>query len=171
MKNIGNGFGVLGLIFLLMGIYITIAAFSSSDWKQIQGTLIKSEIRNDTSVSRNTGQDFQKQYKINVVYQYFVDGIAYQKTRFSIGQGDTIESGFKQKADAREWLSQSDYTKDNTIVVYVNPNDHEDTVLKPGFDFTNLIPIIMGLVCIGLGFLLRLVARKEIEIAEASAVN
>jgi hypothetical protein len=167
MKGISNGFGVLGLIFLFMGIYVTLQALASNDWNQVEGTIINSKIRTHVNISNTTGQDHQKQYSINVVYDYKVEDIAYQQSRYSIGEGDSIKSGFKQKANAKQWLAQSDYKIGNKVTVFVNPSDNEDTVLSEGFNFSALIPIIMGLVLIGFAYLIRLVVKKETSKAEA----
>lgn len=169
MKNISIGFNVLGLLFLIMGVFLIISAISSSDWNQVEGTIVNSKIGSQLEISNlntYTRKNDQIQYYIKVLYQYHVDGVTYQNSRFSIGEGDSVKGGFNEKNDASEWLSQSIYKKGNKVTVYVNPNDPEKTVLSKGFNFYTLIPIIMSLVCFGFAFMIKCIAKKATENSE-----
>ncbi len=147
MNKIIIGTNILGLLFLLIGFYLTIKSLASSDWNKVEGTIVGSKISSQVTLSNQntyTGRDHQIQYTASIVYEYQVDGVTYQNRRFSIGAGDSVKGGFKQRDDAREWLVQSAYKTGNKVIVYVNPNNAQDAVISKGFNFYALIPIIMA---------------------------
>ena len=77
-------------------------------------------------------------------YQYQVDGITYNQTRFSLGSGDTVEGGFNEKQDAKEWLKNSPYKIGKPVTIYVKPGDPEETVISSGLNWGTYVPLIIG---------------------------
>ncbi len=163
MNGIFKGFLALGVIFIAIGIYLLVLAITNSDWDQIQGKIIKTNISSDVTLSNYTGRNHQIQYAVNLTYAYSINGASYQNTRVSIGSGDTLKGGFQEKSNAREWLSNSSYTIGNEVTVFVNPDSPKDTVLETGINIGTIIPIILGLFFIGFALLIRFVAKKTAE--------
>ena len=100
MKNISIGFNVLGLLFLLMGVYLIVKSLASSDWNKVEGTIVGSKISSQVTLSNQgtyTGRDHQIQYTASIVYEYQVDGVTYQNSRFSIGAGDNVKGGLSKE--------------------------------------------------------------------------
>ncbi len=136
-------------------------AYASTTWPVVQGRVVDARVaarlfRPGDAVHRTL------EYYIKVEYEYMVDRQVYRGTRYSLGTGDTIQDGFFDKSEAREWLKQSDYHVNNKVDVYVDPKDAENTVLSAGIRFSTWVPIILGLVFLGLGFLIKWLFEKQL---------
>jgi hypothetical protein len=95
------------------------------------------------------------EYYIKITYAYAVDGQEYQSSRFSLGTGQTVEGGFKERSKARDWLRASPYQLNQPIAVHVAPQDPTNTVISAGIRFATWIPVIVGLVFIACGLLIK----------------
>ena len=151
MNKIGMGFMVLGGIFLMIGAWITVTAFSSQFWPTVPGTVAEAKVVGQVSqVSDPLRRHLV--YNVQVSYDYVVDNKSYQGTRYSLGSGDTVAGQFNEKSEARAWLRDSDFKSGQAVTVYVDPSDPENTVLSAGIKFTTWIPVIMGLLLLGFGY-------------------
>ncbi len=151
MNKIGMGFMVLGGVFLMIGAWITVTAFSSQFWPTVPGTVTEAKVVGQISQAADALRRHLV-YSIEVTYDYQVDNKQYQGTRYSLGSGDTVEGGFNEKSEARAWLRESDFKNGQAVTVYVDPSDPENTVLSAGIKFTTWIPVIFGLLLLGFGY-------------------
>ena len=147
----------LGGLLMGVGVWLLSTAYLSTTWPVVEGRLVKSEVagrfvRPGDALRRTI------EYYIRVEYEYMVDRELYRASRYSLGTGDTIESGFFDKSEARSWLKQSPYQVNQPIHIYVDPNDPNNTVLSAGIRWSTWVPIWLGLLFIGLGWLIRRLA-------------
>jgi chitodextrinase len=153
MSKVAKGLMLFGVLLLGFGIYFVTTALASTSWDQVQGKIISTRIPAGLS---NTGSSTQRHlvYRVEATYQYEVNGKTYENNYFSLGSGFTVEGGFNNKADAREWLKNSEYSTGKQVTVYVKPDEPETTVLSAGINIGTIVPIIMGLVFLALGYFL-----------------
>lgn len=135
---------LIGLLLAGFGVYFIYEANSSKSWNQVAGTVAKTKIVRKTSRSGNSGT-YRTEYNVNIKYQYQVDGVTYNKTRFSLGTGDTVKGGFSNREDAQKWLDESPYHSGRPVTVYVKPGDTQESVLSSGINIGTIVPLIMGI--------------------------
>ena len=83
-------FMALGLYFFLFGVWFVYEAVESTSWPQVEGKITNTSVIARSSRSGNS-KNYSIQYIVKMYYQYQVDGITYNQTRFSLGSGDTVE--------------------------------------------------------------------------------
>ncbi|HOP22811.1 MAG TPA: DUF3592 domain-containing protein [Gammaproteobacteria bacterium] len=136
-------FMALGLYFFLFGVWFVYEAVESTSWPQVEGKITNTSVIARSSRSGNS-KNYSIQYIVKMYYQYQVDGITYNQTRFSLGSGDTVEGGFNEKQDAKEWLKNSPYKIGKPVTIYVKPGDPEETVISSGLNWGTYVPLIIG---------------------------
>ncbi|MEZ5496816.1 MAG: DUF3592 domain-containing protein [Gammaproteobacteria bacterium] len=142
-------FMALGLFLLSFGIYFIYEAVASTSWNQVEGKITNTRIAMRSTRSGNS-TNYRHQYDVTMTYEYQVNGIKYQNSRFSLGSGSTIEGGFNEKQQARDWLKNSEYKIGKAITVYVKPGQPEETVISSGLNWGTFVPMILGSLMIGL---------------------
>lgn len=159
MKIIGWVFMGLGVLFIGIGFWMLSSAYMSTTWPTVEGQIIETKV-----VARigQAGSATQRhlEYTVEVTYQYEVDLNSHQASRYSYGDGDTVEGGFNEKSEARAWLKNSVYRNNPAVNVYVNPNDPKDTVLSAGINWGTFIPVIFGLLLWVMGYSVRFIVPK-----------
>ena len=144
---------LFGIFLLCFGIYFIATALASTSWEQVQGKIISTKI---SASLTNAGSTTQRRlvYRVESTYQYNFNTKSYTNNYFSLGSGFTVEGGFNKKTEAREWLKNSDYSTGKTVIVYVNPDDPEETVLSSGINIGTIVPVILGILFFVLGYFL-----------------
>ena len=128
-----------GVIILMLSIipvgfawnYIYLGYLSKS-WPSIVGEGVK--IDRYTSNTREGG----KQYQVAANYRYSVDGRFFFSDRVTV-DGD-YKSPFKTKRDKEYSVLRSS----GELVVYYNPQNHEYSILIPGFTPNGLVPLMFS---------------------------
>jgi hypothetical protein len=133
------------LAFIGIGFYIFCAgvnyiylAHQSESWTETTGRVII------TKVVCNSGSKGTR-YNPEVVYGYEVSGIVYYNDHYSYGFGSAAKYGFigGRKDVAEESLKQ--YEVGKSVPVFYNPENPEQSCLKPGgLDWGNGLPIFLG---------------------------
>ena len=138
-------FGLGSLIFLGFGLWAINKGMQSENWDKGTATVTSSEIEKKESRSKDA-QGFTRtstSFSVRVQYTYTVEGSSYE--------GNTIGFGtmsHNEKSDAQEELKS--YPKGKTIVVYYDPENPSDSVLKKGVFWPMYIVIaVMVIVLIG----------------------
>jgi len=162
MTKVAKGLMLFGVLLLCFGIYFIFTALASTSWDQVQGKIISTKIPASLST---TGSATQRRlvYRVEATYRYDFNGQSYTNNYFSMGSGFTVEGGFNKKAEAREWLKNSDYSVGKTVTVYVNPDDPEKTVLSSGINIGTIVPVILGLLFFVLGYFLNKFKPPEVN--------
>ncbi len=150
----------MGGLLIGVGVWLLATAYASTSWPVVKGRLVDAKVAARIS---QTGDALRRhlEYYIKVEYEYMFDRQVYRSSRYSLGTGETIEDGFYDKSEARAWLKQSPYQLNSQVDVHVDPKDPENTVLSAGIRFSTWIPIILGLVFIGLGLLIKWLVDKQ----------
>ena len=138
-------FGLGSLIFLGFGLWAINKGMQSENWDKGTARVTSSEIEKTENRSKDA-QGFTRtstSFSVRVQYTYTVEGSSYE--------GNTIGFGtmsHNEKSDAQEELKS--YPKGKTIVVYYDPENPGDSVLKKGVFWPMYIVIaVMVIVLIG----------------------
>ena len=119
---------VMGMFFVVFGIRNHTLGKQSESWPSVQGNLA-----GESTSSR-------KKKRIHISYEYRVNGINYKSSRVNF-QGD--------KASKKQIRSQ--YNVGDSLVVFYNPADPEQSVLQRGATLTSLLMKLFGaLFCFGM---------------------
>lgn len=145
---------IMGGLLIGAGVWMLGTAYASTSWPVVQGRIVESKVATRFSHSSELSKR-RLEYYIEITYAYTVDGQEYQASRFSLGTGHTVEGGFNERSEAREWLRASPYQLNQPIAVYVAPQDPTNTVISAGIRFSTWIPIIVGLVFIFCGLMIK----------------
>ena len=153
----------LGVLFLGVGVWMLSTAYMSTTWPTVEGQVLEAKV-----VARigQTGDAIHRHLEYSVVakYQYEVNGINHQASRYSLGSGDTIVGGYGEKSEARDWLKNSPYQQGAAVTVYYDADDPSETVLSAGIKWSTFMPVILGLLLLVIGYFLRLAVLKNLNL-------
>jgi len=152
MHKFAIGLMVLGGILILIGIWIVTTAMASSDWPVVEGRILDAQVKSRFSQTSST-TNRRLEYYVEVRYGYQVDGKTYRAKRYSLGTGHTVKAGFKNSAEAREWVATSPYRVGENVAVHVDPDDPENTVIHAGILWSTWVPVMLGVLFMLLGLL------------------
>jgi hypothetical protein len=113
-------------------------ALTSADWPTTGGTIIFSEVVVDTEV-RGTA------YIPTVSYSYAVDGIPYTGKKIHYGTGNVSEMPDQAQRTIRQFPLHS------RVTVYYQPNNAEESVLRPGIYWYSYVWFALSLLAIIVG--------------------
>lgn len=139
--------GGVGIIFLLVGLFVTLRAIKdwrryrdSESWAAVPGQITTSNVTSHRSSKGGTT------YGIFITYTYQVMGQSYQGNQFSFGSEGT-RYGTRSKAEAM----LSNYQIGSQATVYYDPNDPKQAVLEQKYDSTSaILGVIFGAIGIGM---------------------
>jgi len=114
-------FVAVGGVLLFIGVRGLLRGRASTDWPAVEGTITSSAVRRQQGGGRHSSSTYHAQ----VVYEYTVDGVAYNGDR--VGYGDY---GSSSPSHARGIVNR--YPKGKAVTVHYMPGDPEECVLEPG---------------------------------------
>ena len=131
----------------------------TDDWTEVQGAIISSGIESDLSCDEEGG--CSTTYRPFAEYRYDVDGESYEGSRITYTWGNTF-IGFRSLAES----VIDDFQEGDEITVYVDPNDHSESVLIQGlelkslsFPFAVILPLILALQPIQFAYMVKFARR------------
>ena len=146
---------VTGAFFVTMGVREWLVAADSRTWTEVPAVVTSSEVH----AQRRTGRRGGGSGSIAVVtYRYVAAGEERTGNRVHFRVQGPWDGG-------PEGLSRR-YVVGQSVQAFVDPSDPSRAVLEPGSDWTNALPIAMGmlamLTCLGLA----MIVRRWIRLAE-----
>jgi len=105
----------------------------TDDWTEVQGTIISSGIGSDYSCDADPDGGCSTTYQPFAEYRYDVDGESYEGSRITYTWANTY-IGFRSLAES----VIDDFQEGDEITVYVDPDDHSESVLIQGFELKSL---------------------------------
>lgn len=130
-------FVLVGGFFAVQGTLEWIRAADSTSWPTVDGTVTRSEVTSHRSTSKGRTRT---SYGARIEFDYTVEGTTHHGTRRTYRVVASSESAAKEAVAA--------YPVGRTVVVSVDPSDPGRAVLEPGWDWSNAIPIGVGLFAI-----------------------
>ncbi len=130
-------FVLVGGFFVVQGTLEWIRAADSTSWPTVTGTVTHSEVTTHRSTSKGRPRT---SYGARIEFDYTVEGATHHGTRRTYRVVASSESAAKEAVAA--------YPVGRMVVVSVDPSDPERAVLEPGWDWSNAIPIAVGLFAI-----------------------
>ena len=127
-------FVLVGGFFVVQGTLEWIRAADSTSWPTVTGTVTHSEVTTHRSTSKGRPRT---SYGARIEFDYTVEGTTYHGTRRTYRVVASSESAAKEAVAA--------HPVGRTVVVSVDPSDPGRAVLEPGWDWSNAIPIGVGL--------------------------
>ncbi len=122
MKKICYGLGLV--VAMVMGWLQIQEIDDSRTWPSVPGTIVASGISTSTDTNRGRPGSHATEYDVGLRYDYVVDGMPYTGNRIAI-RGTSYSS----PSSAQRELQR--YPVGQTVNVYYNPQDPEQSVLKP----------------------------------------
>ena len=142
-------FMAVGGFFVVQGVREWILADASAAWPTAPGTVMRSEVARHTSTSKGRTRI---SYRARIEFDYKLDGVKYRGDRLTFKVTSSSQSGAQETVDR--------YPVGSTVTVSYDPDDRTRAVLEPGWDWSNAIPIGVGLFAIAFaGFIRWLVVR------------
>ncbi len=146
----------LGAFFVVMGALEWMHAADSSAWPTVPASVTRSDVKKSTSTRKGRTTT---RWSAHIEYTYTVAGVSHKGNKVTFR---TVSEG---EEDAR--ATSAKFPLGSAPLVHVNPDDPTMAVLEAGADWSNAIPIAVGLVSIafvvflqwlvgrGLGFAVR----------------
>ena len=132
----------------------------TDDWTEVQGAIISSGIGSDYSCDGEEG-GCSTTYQPFAEYRYDVDGESYEGSRISYTWANT-HVGFRSLAES----VIDDFQEGDEITVYVDPDDHSESVLIQGFELKSLsfplaviVPLVLAIQPIEITLMVRFARR------------
>ena len=128
----------VGVYAFCVGVNLIYLAHRSASWTEAEGRVIAKKVICSSSKGGVT-------YNPQVVYGYEVDGVVYYNNNYSYGFGSAAKYGFigGRKEAAEESLEH--YRIGSVVPVFYNPENPEQSCLKPGgLNWVNGLPIGLG---------------------------
>lgn len=142
-------FMAVGGFFVVQGAREWLLAGASAGWPTVQGTVTHSEVTRHTSTSKGRTRT---SYNARIEFDYEIDGVRHHGNRRTYRVTSSSQSGAQEAVDR--------YPVGSTVRVSYDPDDRTRAVLEPGWDWSNPIPIGVGLFAIAFaGFIRWLVVR------------
>ncbi len=147
---------VISGVFILVGIisaFFILAkirkAYASRNWAKVPGDLVSADLRIVVYEGREPdgGADMASALVPDFKYTYTVNGKRYQGTRVTFSDGVSKFPSVLRKL-------QEEYKGKNQIIVYYNPENPAESVLKPGASIFNFTPLITSFLFVMAGIYL-----------------
>ncbi|MBM4052404.1 MAG: DUF3592 domain-containing protein [Planctomycetes bacterium] len=145
-------FALLGLFFVVHGAMEWNLAARSASWPTVAGTVTRSEVTSHHSTHK--GQTTTS-YHARIEFDYEVDGVGHH------GDQRTYKVVTSSQSAANEAVAT--YPVGRSVTVSFDPTDPGRAVLEPGGDWTNAIPIAIGLFAIVFVSLMRWFAVSQMR--------
>lgn len=139
------GIAVGGLMLLGAGLFLTARSLGSYSWETTQGTItqsvVTSGIQGSTRFRTRGVPSNQTKQRINVEYEYEVEGKTFTNDRisFRFNEGNNIET-------LNALVLK--YSKQSTVPVHYKPSNPGVSVLEPGIPGLAWIFLIIGILLI-----------------------
>lgn len=161
IRRFGLWLGVLGMPLIVFGIYYLYIGNETLSWSSVQGSVVKTDVNTDYSRQKTSGATFNTYvyYSVSVTYRYEVDGQRYSSSRYSFGEGDAASWRFRERSDA-EAEAASRFPAGAVVTVHYDPENPTEAVLKPGWNWGTLTPLLIGLFLAGSGWLFYAVGKS-----------
>ena len=119
----------------------------TDDWIEAQGVVISSGIESERSCDNDPEGGCSTTHQPFAEYQYNLDGVSYEGTRISYTWENTF-IGFHSLAES----VIDDFQEGEEVTVYVNPDDHDESVLIQGIELKSMSFPIAILLPLALAF-------------------
>ena len=136
----------------------------TDDWTEVQGAIISSGIGSDYSCDEGTsdeGGGCSTTYQPFAEYRYDVDGESYEGSRITYTWANT-HIGFRSLAES----VIDDFQEGDEITVYVDPDDHSESVLIQGLELKSMsfplaviVPLVLAIQPIEITLMVRFARR------------
>ena len=136
----------------------------TDDWTEVQGAIISSGIGSDYSCDEGTsdgGGGCSTTYQPFAEYRYDVDGESYEGSRITYTWANT-HIGFRSLAES----VIDDFQEGDEITVYVDPDDHSESVLIQGLELKSMsfplaviVPLVLAIQPIQITLMVRFARR------------
>ena len=120
-------FGLFGSVALVGGLYRISKTQDAQDWPTVQGTIVKSEVRQGSrsSKSGSGGSSFKTYYAAEIRYRYVVAGQMFESEMTTpLSQTREHEQRFGAESDAAR------YPAGAAVTVHHHPTDPSDAYLE-----------------------------------------
>lgn len=160
---------ILGAALFLFGVYFMRTANESGSWPQTEGLIVSYLVRYDIPNSQRGRLNPHKDYYYTVTYRYVVEGDTLTNDQYSLGNGIRVGGmDFDSEEEARA-TAQERHPMRARVSVWYNPENPTMSVLETGASAGTYVPLLLGLVFLGLGIPLRRVANRTAPLATPAA--
>jgi len=119
---------VMGILFIVFGIRNHSLGNQSEHWPSVQGKLV------------GESRSIRKKQRVHISYEYSVQGATYKNSRVN----------FQDDKSSKKTIS-SKYNVGDSLPVYYNPENPEQSVLMPGSSLVSLLMKLFGaFFCFGM---------------------
>ena len=141
-------FSIIAFALISFGIYFIFNAESSSNWVKTSAKVTSNQVV--STYNQRGGVSKSRLYAVKIQYQYTFNEKIYNNNMISFGNGVTLKSNFKTRDIALQWLNDSEFTRNKSIEVYVNPENPNKSVVYNGLNFITYVPLIIGILFLSL---------------------
>ncbi|WP_425498303.1 DUF3592 domain-containing protein [Oceaniferula flava] len=133
---------------------------------KLVNVVVQSKIDHQPGVG-GTARRLDTAYFIRLDYSYEVDGKPYFSSRYSLGNGNVVDSEYYDTQEEAEAQARKEYGEVQELTVFYDPDDPAEAVIKPGWNWGTFAPLLIGLFLIASGWLMRAIISR----AEPNAAN
>ncbi|MEJ2104887.1 MAG: DUF3592 domain-containing protein [Ignavibacteriaceae bacterium] len=135
-------FAITGISLCVYNVHLLFKGQKTLGWTLAKGKIIKSEMGISQSLTRET---FENYYRADIEYEYELLGNKFKSNQAYLG--DKVYLTYDNKAEKILKM----FPANKTVNVYVNPDNHSDSVLIRGSGGNRVLNIALGLILIFIG--------------------
>jgi len=137
---------IIGIAIISYNVFLLFKGQQTEGWGEIPGQITKSEIGISQNLSR---ESFENNYRADIEYEYEIAGNRFKSDQAYLG--DKIYLSYKGKADRTLKM----FPKHKIVSVFVNPDNHAESVLIKGSGANRVLNIVIGLFLVFIGVLIK----------------
>jgi len=137
---------IIGIAIISYNVFLLFKGQQTAGWGEVPGQITKSEI----GISQNLSKEsFENNYRADIEYEYEIAGNRFKSDQAYLG--DKIYLSYKDKAVKTLKM----FPIHKTVSVFVNPDNHAESVLIIGSGANRVLNIIIGLFLVFIGVLIK----------------
>ena len=167
LKAVAAALLLIGVLMSGFGIYFIGLGYEAEGWTKVEGRVVSATVRVDVEVhstqASKTRREELRRYYPSITYEWTVDGERFSGLRYRLGEP---YEKFNERTDAV--AAAAKFRTDAPITVYYDADHPSQAVLDPSLSAGVFVPLPLGLLFLGLGWLV-LRNRAALEAAANSA--
>ncbi len=139
-------FVIIGISLYVYNVHLLFKGQRTLGWIVASGKIIKSELGVSQSLTKET---YENHYRADIEYEYELLGNKFKSNQAYLG--DKVYLSYKDKAEKTLKM----FPENKTVNVFVNPDNHSESVLIKGSGGNRVFNILLGLILVLIGILIQ----------------
>ncbi|MCB1036765.1 MAG: DUF3592 domain-containing protein, partial [Acidobacteria bacterium] len=143
-----------GLLMTGFGAYFIAEGYAAESWTEVEGQIVSARVRVHTDLSSSkhlsrAERERYRRYYPEITYRWTAGEERYTGSRYRLGE---THEKYKERTDAE--AKAATFVTGAPITVYYDKDHPDQAVLDPSLSVGVFVPLPLGLLILGMGWLL-----------------